>query len=39
MAELFIGAVTGDESRKVVLDLKRANRHGLIAGLRERAKP
>lgn len=32
MAGLFIGAVTGDTSRRIELDLKRGNRHGLISG-------
>jgi len=32
MTEIFVGAVSGDSSRKINLNLKRANRHGLIAG-------
>lgn len=32
MTGIFVGAVTGDPSRRIELDLKRANRHGLIAG-------
>ncbi|HNQ91969.1 MAG TPA: DUF853 family protein [Alphaproteobacteria bacterium] len=32
MGEILIGSVTGESSRKINLNLKRANRHGLIAG-------